>query len=89
LRVAAIKVQGLGTGGALRGTLLQLGRFRWRRWLSGSTAAASSPASTRRKILTSDAVVVRVKTVGISRFQVFLCFLLSCKISAVVIASEG
>jgi hypothetical protein len=91
LPMAPVEVQGLGMGGALRGGLLQLGWFGWRRWLRRSAATASPAPSIAAgwKVLAGDPVVVAVEAIGIARFQIFLRFLLSREIGAVVIASVG
>jgi hypothetical protein len=65
--MGSIEMQSLGAGGTLRGGLLQLRRFRWRRWLRGS-AASSSPAPAGRKVLAGDPVAVAVEAIGIAWF---------------------
>jgi hypothetical protein len=91
LPMAAVEVQSLGAGDALRGSLLQLRGFGWRRWLRRVAATASPTPSTAAgwKILAGDPVVVAVEAVGVPRFQVFLRFLLGRKISAVVVGGDS
>lgn len=80
-----VKVQRLVTSDPLGHSLLQLRGFR-RRGRLGSSATTTTTAG--GKVLAGNSVVIGVEAIGISRFQIFLGFLLRRKIGAVVVAGR-